>query len=408
MENNKIRVLFTTPILKYPTTSGPSLRIQNSIKALSKVSELYIVVRAPIDEIGGNKGENYYSLLCEQFHYAPSKANLSNHPYIRLLQRVVNKLFFGNQDLYYLINLIDKLLIDIVWFGYGNISFPLIKKLKRKRPELKVVCDTDSVWSRYVLRELPYENDLKRRRKIERTGKRKEREEKEWVNLCNITTAVSDIDAEYYKSLTDNFNKIQIFSNVINLKAYDPPPPPVDNLKKPCLYLAGTFWQYSPMHKAACWVIDEIFPRVQKYVPGIHLYIVGNRSKETIGVLNNPDITVTGTVPSVLPYLCYADVALVPLKFESGTRFKILEAGTCGIPIVSTALGAEGIPVTHGKDILLADSSESFADAIIALLNDKNDAIKIGNNCRDLIHKNYTIDNLEREAINIIKILENN
>ena len=99
------------------------------------------------------------------------------------------------------------------------------------------------------------------------------------------------------------------------------------------------------------------------------------------------------------------DVALVPLKFESGTRFKILEAGACGIPIVSTTLGAEGIPLTNGKNILIADNSKSFAKSVIRLLSDRDFAKQISHDCRNFILKNYTIDVLSAEAESILMSL---
>src|SRR4029077_17781489 len=137
------------------------------------------------------------------------------------------------------------------------------------------------------------------------------------------------------------------------------------------VYLAGTFWPGSPMEDAARWVIENILPIVRQQIPNLHLYIVGADSDKTVPDISDPKITITGKLPSVLPYLSHADVSLVPLRFESGTRFKILEAGACGIPVVSTTLGAEGIAVEHGRDILLADEPEAFASSIIRLIKER-------------------------------------
>jgi glycosyltransferase involved in cell wall biosynthesis len=96
---------------------------------------------------------------------------------------------------------------------------------------------------------------------------------------------------------------------------------------------------------------------------------------------------------------------LVPLHFESGTRFKILEAGACGIPLVSTTLGAEGIPVVDGRDILLADEPAKFASAILRLLDDKSLAARLAANCRQLVQQQFSVARLSENAREILAFL---
>ena len=159
------------------------------------------------------------------------------------------------------------------------------------------------------------------------------------------------------------------------------------------------------MDTAARWMLQEVFPLVLKKHPNVHFYIVGRNSELGFGHMNGINITVTGRLESVLPYLCNTDVALVPLKFESGTRFKILEAGACKIPLVSTTLGAEGIPVVDGEHILIADNPKDFADAIVRLLEDKELANKLAENCLDLVREKYSVETLEIEAKAILEFI---
>ena len=269
------------------------------------------------------------------------------------------------------------------------------------------MCDTDSVWSRFILRELPYTSSTHRRVAIERRGRKKEAEERAWVRLCDVTTAVSEIDAEYYRSISSEPERIRLFSNVIDLASYRDIPPPPAELKRPCMFLAGTFGHYnSPMDTAARWVLEEVLPLVQAQVPDVHFYIVGRGSDRMLGHAAGPSVTVTGKLPSVLPYLCHADVSLVPLKFESGTRFKILEAGACKIPLVSTTLGAEGIPVIDGEHILIADEPEDFANAIVRLLNEKDFANRLALNCHKLVNMHFCVESLTVEAKRILEYLD--
>jgi len=396
-----LRILFTTPLLEHPAAGGPQLRIENSILALNQVSDLHVLSRVDKGTLGGDIADEFYREHCREFVYLPSIV-LSGNRYIRKCQKILRKLlgpmiFENDADL--IIDYAEKKNIDILWFGYGNISYPLIKEIKKKRPSFKVVCDTDSVWSRFILRELPYENDPVRRKKIEQDGALKEQEEREWVELCDVTTAVSEIDAEYYRSISSNKENIHIFSNVINVDSYKNSLPPPVGFKNPSIYLAGTFGHYhSPMDTAARWVIAEVLPLVRKVIPHIHFYIVGRNSDLFFGNLSDLHITATGKLDSVLPYLCNTDVAIVPLKFESGTRFKILEAGICKVPLVSTTLGAEGIPVVDGVHILIGDEPHDFAQAIIKLLNDKNLANQLVKNCHKVVTEHFSVEALSVEA----------
>lgn len=404
-----MKVLFTTPFcLAYPAVGGPHLRMENSIKALSKVCELHVVSRVPKYLVGEDAGENHFKKYCKSFDYAPSVDGISGNRYFRKLQKIFRALWSDedNIDAEFLLDYVDKNGIDVIWFGYGNLSYPLIKIVKQIRPGLKAVCDTDGVWSRLVLRELPFESNLNRRIKIEKEGKEKEREEMEGVNIADITTTVSEIDADYYREAAIDPARVMIFSNGIDVMNYEVCPPPPQNFKQPCIIMAGSFYNsLSPMVRSAHWVLEEILPLIKMEIPDIHVYLVGRGSKENLGWVQRGDATVTGTLPSVLPYLCNADVAIVPLQFESGTRFKILEAGAARVPIVSTTLGAEGLPIADGEGIVLADDAHAFAAAVVKIIKDPEFSAKLSMNCYSFIDEKCSLKSLEREAINVLERL---
>jgi glycosyltransferase involved in cell wall biosynthesis len=407
-----MRVLFTTPILEHPAAGGPQLRIENSIKALSRVCELDIISGSSLT-VGdaGKDAREFYRRYCHEFSILPSLIPLaSSNRYVRKLMRIARRLrrvYHSDlaSDVSFILDHVDRRNIDVIWFGYGNISYPLIKRLKEMRPALKVVCDTDSVWSRFLLRELPYATGS-RKQQILQAGREKEAEERAWVDLCDVTTAVSEVDAEYYRGLAKDSKCVHLFSNVIDPSTYLDVPPPAKNVHSPSIYLAGTFWPASPMENAARWVIEEVLSLVRQSVPDVNFYIVGKDSDKILGDIADPKIIVTGKLLSVLPYLCHMDVALVPLKFESGTRFKILEAGACKIPLVSTTLGAEGIPVIDGEHILIADEPAAFANAIIRLLNNKDLANRLANNCHNLVNEHFSVEFLAGEAKRILEYLD--
>lgn len=402
-------ILFTTPILKYPPVGGPYLRIENSIKALAKISDLHIFCRSSIFSIGGLNALIFYRLYSKSFKLFPYKViNL-----IKVSINIVSDLLFGKnifsitfeneknykKFLFYA----NKLKPDIIWLGHGNVSYSLLRYLK-KNSQYKVVLDTDSVHSRYYLRGIKFLNGYDRLN-YKTMGETKRKEELSTVKLADVVTAVSEIDLNYYKSLVKNPENIFQFSNVINIDYYSQKTTPPINLIKPYIYLAGTFSKSSPMDDAARWMINEIFPIILKDMPNLHFYIVGYNSKKTLADISNNNIHIIGQLPSILPYLINADVVIVPLRFESGTRFKILEAGACRKPVVSTSLGAEGLNVKNSESILIADEPHLFAKNIIAVLKNKQLAEKIGNNLYELVSDKYSVKHLEKEGQKILSYL---
>jgi FkbM family methyltransferase len=388
--HGKVKVLFTTPLIEHPPASGPALRIENSIKALNQVSELHVAVRTTQNSLGGVAAEEFYRSHCHFFAYTPHQTG-SGIPEHELDNARAIVQYAREQG------------IGVIWCGFGNISYNLMKAIKELDAGLKVICDTDSVWSRFVLRELPLVHDQISRRRIENEGKAKEQEEAEWVNFCDITTAVSEVDAEYYRNLAADPGRIQLFSNVIDLDSYATPPSRAPEMRSPSLYLAGSFYsETSPMARAARWVIDEVLPLVQRVIPAVTLHIIGNGADRMLADIRHSNVVIKGKVPSVLPYLCHADVALVPLMFESGTRFKIMEAAACNVPIVSTTLGAEGIPVVHGTHCMIADDPEGFCRAILSVLGNPALADNLRSNCRMLVEQYNSIASLTKEAVTIL------
>jgi hypothetical protein len=181
-----MKVLFTSPILEHPPAGGPQLRIENSIKALSAKCELHVISRAPAPAEERTRTAEFFRAYCREFKFPPRfERGAPANPAVRRLGSAIRRLMDADarEDADALLEHADRYGIEIVWFGYGNISFPLIRRIRALRPRLKLVCDTDSVWSRFVLRELPYAKGLRRLR-IARSGERKRREERAWVNHC--------------------------------------------------------------------------------------------------------------------------------------------------------------------------------------------------------------------------------
>lgn len=409
------RILFTSPQLSHPPIGGPNLRIENSIKALSRVSELHLVGQKSLQNMGGPAAVSFYLRYCKTVRPGPRDiqkrvANAARRAINALSRRLVNRILLPAQpdrgvDCGHLVHRARVVDADLIWLGYGNISYEILKYFKT-HTNYKVVLDTDSVYSRYVLRGLPFVRNREERCNIEAKGRAKEEEERWGTALADVTTAVSEVDAAYFRKLAVHQEQVQLFSNVIDIESYAVIPPAAEGLRHPCFYLAGTFWPTSPMDDAARWIIHEVLPALRRMIPAVHFYIAGQGSRETLAGVEDPGITVLGMLPSVLPYLCHVDAAVVPLRYESGTRYKILEAGACGIPVVSTTLGAEGLPLVHEKHLLIADNPEQFAGSIARLLCDRPLAVSLASSLKSLVVQCNSVASLEKEASVILRYLQ--
>lgn len=137
---------------------------------------------------------------------------------------------------------------------------------------------------------------------------------------------------------------------------------------------------WMPNEDGMTFFVEDILPLVQRAVPEATLTIVGRNPTTRVRALaeGRSDITVTGTVPDVRPFLESASVVVVPLRIGGGTRIKIYEAMGMERAVVSTTIGAEGLDVVDGEHILLADDPQSFADAVIGLLHAPERAEQVG------------------------------
>ena len=158
-----------------------------------------------------------------------------------------------------------------------------------------------------------------------------------------------------------------------------------------------------PNEDAIRYFTEQIMPRIRQEIPNVTLTVVGRNPYPGLVELNerDPSIIVTGRVDDVRPYMERAAAYIVPLRIGGGTRLKIFEAMAMEQAIVSTTIGAEGLPVRDGVELLLADTPESFAQAVISLLRKEPLAKELGDRAAKRVRESFGWDKVA-ESFGII------
>ena len=146
-----------------------------------------------------------------------------------------------------------------------------------------------------------------------------------------------------------------------------------------------------PNEDAIRYFVREIMPLIKKKSPDVTLTVVGRNPPPALVDLSKEDssLIITGRVDDVRPYIESAAVYIVPLRIGGGTRLKIFEAMAMEKPVVSTTIGAEGLPLTHGVELLLADEPQTFADAVLKLFDDSQYATELGQRAATVVRENH-------------------
>lgn len=224
-----------------------------------------------------------------------------------------------------------------------NVEHALMAQMARSAPKRE---------TRFV-----YHLDSRKFRRIERRV----------FKRADLIVAVSQEDRRCIELLSDA--PLTTRPNGVDLAAYpyrQSRPGPATQL-----LMTGTLG-YPPNHEAALAIHREILPRIRESEPDAEIKLVGSLCPPDLKRLHDPSngFHVVGYVDDVLPYLADADVFLMPLRMGGGTRLKALQAMSCGVPIVSTAQGVEGIPLVAGREVRISDTSIGLAAACIELLRD--------------------------------------
>ncbi len=199
-----------------------------------------------------------------------------------------------------------------------------------------------------------------------------ELEVRQWRRLYRATgrrglvaVVCSDLDAR--RAAGKGFARVEVVPN-----GYPAPSRPAGRTvvgTPPTVLFPGTL-RYPPNADGARWLVDDVAPELRRSVPDARVRLVGRFDPAQRSLDDRPQVDLVGPVPDMAGELARADLVVVPLRYGSGTRVKILEAFAHRVPVVSTTVGAEGLGVESGRHLLLADAPAGFAEACARLLVD--------------------------------------
>ncbi len=218
--------------------------------------------------------------------------------------------------------------------------------------------------------------------------------EKSFLKKSQHVLTVSEADRDFFGRFIDS-SKMTIVSTGVDTEYFRP-----DAGKElSCSLVFTGSMDWMPNEDGVLYFLRLILPLIRWEIPQVRFNIVGRQPSDKLraAVASDPGVRVTGRVEDIRPYVHEGSVYVVPLRIGSGTRLKIFEAMAMGKAIVSTSLGAEGLPVNDGSDISIADSPEEFARKVVALLRDPEERSRLGLAARQLVEQRYSWSSVAAE-----------
>jgi polysaccharide biosynthesis protein PslH len=362
-----VRILWVKAGKLLPVDTGGKIRSYNILKHLARSHEVTL-----LSYYGGKRDPVYESEIQEKF------------PRARTVFTAAPDSTSFEQFIQYLRGLFRPIPFAMAKFTHPDVQREVSRSLAREKVDV-AVCDFLSASQNFptaptsptVLFQHNVETTLWRRmastesNPIKRLAYQVEaakmdRQERYALTHFHHVIAVSDHDR---RQMLEMFPEcaISVVPTGVDTQKYSVAPPSQNDPPK-IVFTGSMDWE--PNIDAVQYFCEQIFPNVRSAFPKAVFQIVGRQPHPKVKRLASDSVLVTGTVPSVADYLRDATVVIVPLRIGGGTRLKIFEAMAMGKAMVSTTIGAEGLDVYNGRDLILADTTSAFADAIVSLLRD--------------------------------------
>ena len=293
--------------------------------------------------------------------------------------------------------------LDIICFRhhFDLVLFESVLVAGYRLPEgMKMVIDQHNIEHELLERTFRHEKALLRKWFSWRESRLLKRGEIERCQKAQVVLVTSERERIALKQLLPE-QLVEVIPNGVDIETFNKRDPAQEIAHR--IVFTGRM-DYYPNIDAVLFFARECWPHIQSQIPSASWQIVGKDPPREVRNLDAlPGVTVTGTVPDVTSYLASAAVAIAPLQIGSGTRLKILEALAMQKAMVTTSQGCEGLSVTSGEHLIVADQAQEFAQAVIDLMQDSQKRRALGNAGRKLVETAYSWEHCGNRLLEVLK-----
>ncbi len=393
-----MKILWICPFFLHPTNRGAQIRTLGILKELHKRHEIHFAaLNAPENAEGPLRSPEYSTRHFSVEHAAPGRRSPKIVP--QLLASFINPmpLAISRYSSSILKRKVDSLVTSE---RYDSIVCDFLAAAPNVPNLEKCVLFQHNVETMIFQRHVQQSRSVLKRSFFQTQTRKMESYERFICRAVKHVIAVSEIDSERMK---DMFG-IQSVSSVrtgVDVEYFSPPahaPVAAD-----ILFCGSMDWL--PNVDAVLYFLAEVLPLIRIKLPSASFTIAGRSPDAAVlkAAQGIAGVQVTGEVKDMRPYLWGSKISIVPIRIGGGTRLKIYECMAAGIPVVSTAVGAEGLRYTDGEDIVLADTPGSFADACVHLLSDDATRTSIACKARERATREFTWEAVSREFESILE-----
>lgn len=381
------RLLFVSPRFLFPMDQGGKIRSGNILRGLrGGAFDLTLASPAPVDHA---RYASDLASACDRFVWWPERRPSRLHRILALGSRLpvaaaTDRSAAGS-------GVIREALAarpDVV-----VVDFPHADVLMPKRIDMASVMFTHNVEAEI------FERHVQRARSVWRLvwasqSRKMQRFEQQALARCDTVVAVSERDRGLLAARYD-LAAVEAIDTGVDLDFFPMTPPRIASDPGPD---GGTLIFTATMNWAANvdgihFLLDEVFPLLLRARPRIKAVIIGRNPPASLSEKIRKrgfDVTLTGFVDDIRPYVAQAHVYVVPLFVGSGTRIKVFEAMAMGCPVVSTTLGIEGLDVADGENFLRADDAAAFVRSILLLMGDASMRTRLAIAARRLMEERFS------------------
>jgi len=364
-----MRIIWVKAGKLLPVDTGGKIRSFNILRELARNNDITLLTY-----YGGKRDEDYEEDIQDRFPGAvtihtgtPDAGKLERAlDYLRRLPRsapyAVTKFHSPDVEQWLQQGMDDhRFDVAVCDFLSATLNFP-------ERLNMPTVLFQHNVESILWRRQAAHEPNRAQRLAFKIEAAKMARYERRAVNRFHHVVAVSEQDCEQMARMTDAA-RISVVPTGVDLKQFTATLGV--RATQPLIVFVGSMdWEANI--DGVDFFCRDVWPQVKRAVPAAQLRLVGRNPHARVARWADDSIEVTGTVPSVIEHYEEAMVNIVPLRIGGGTRLKIYEAMAMRKATVSTSIGAEGLDIEDGRDILLADDATGFAEAIIKLVRDES------------------------------------